>query len=208
MSNALSKNDLCNQALSLIRERAVALNIEEPKDENILTDTERALKLWYDTARKECLTDTRPTLAIRRVILNEDGDYKDKAIANHRYRLPSDLLEVLGLTVSPKDWVYAEMGETELDYTVEDNYVYTGKETGVNLRYLQDKTEFSSRDTKFLLCLVHYIAYYISAEIQNGQQIQQYLQQLKEQKKMETRNYYLRQVKPAIVKENEWRRRP
>ena len=205
------KNDICNMALSLLREKAV-LNID---DHEPATDTERLLNLWYDSSRKECIIDVKPTFALKREILVEEKDVELNYTKYHAYRIPEDCLEILGvisyanafLNIVTNCNIYGENCiEISEENIIEGDYIYSKMDKVISLRYLYDCKKLSSKNTKFNICLSYYIAYNICSELQNNQQLLSSFLQLKEKKQSETRTYYLKQVKPYFVKKYEWRK--
>jgi hypothetical protein len=187
------KNDICNMALSLLRENAI-MNIDYSEPSG---DTERVLNLWYDISRKECIIDVNPTFAIKRETVAKEEDIVINNVKYNAFRIPSDCLRVLDIENTDNE---------ESEYILEGEYVYCGSNDTINIRYASDQHFLNSSNTKFNICLSYYIAYNICGQIQNNQQLQQFFLQLKQQKQSETRTYYLNEVKPYFEKKKQWRR--
>jgi hypothetical protein len=194
--------DICNQALSLLREQAI-LNID---DSVPATDTEKILNLWFDTAKKECIIDVQPTFAIKREKILPSGEN----ISETKYQLPEDCLKLLDIN-----------GSTD-NYYIENNYIYyniiggmtytpsldnpniTGN--AIEIRYTYDNGELHAKNIKFNIALAHYIAYYCGQQITNEVEILQSLLALKEQAKTSARNFYFSEVKPVFKRNYEWKK--
>lgn len=84
--------EICNNAMTLLGERPVIENIEDPRNE-----WERLFSRWYDVIRKQAIRKYHPQCCIKRLLLTQDPEYKPEWGYSSGYKYPSTVLQFLEL---------------------------------------------------------------------------------------------------------------
>lgn len=146
MSAIVSKNDICNLALSYLGSYGTVTDIDSASN-----DTERVFALWYDITRQVLIKETQPNFARARRLIAELETTIPFGYA-YAFEVPSDSLKVLGI---------GEIADTgNYIYAVEGNVIYTDDEwgSGLQLRYLKNETVVSNFSPEFVVAFAYLLA--------------------------------------------------
>jgi hypothetical protein len=138
----LSKNDICNLALSYLK-ISVKLNIESP-----VSAEDIACAKWYPISRRNAIIDGQPNFARRKIYLSPIEDEEKLFDFNSVYALPDDCIKFLYAGLSATDKISVELINARL---------YSYNEDKLPITYMVDEENTQKYPSKFVeyfaLCL-------------------------------------------------------
>lgn len=143
MSAYVSKNQICNLALSRLGNNRTVSDIDTPT-----TDIETVFALHYDITRQHLLKKMLPNFALRRRRVAQEGENPDTEGYGFYYEYPVDCLKVLGIgEISDRanDYVIEADANGSLKIWTDDN-----ADDGLLIRYVHDETVVSNFTTDFI----------------------------------------------------------
>lgn len=89
---ALTNIEICNNALTLLGERPVIENLQEPRNE-----WEKLFSRWYPVIRRQAIKKYHPQCCLKRLLLTQDPTYKPEWGFESGYRYPESVLQFITL---------------------------------------------------------------------------------------------------------------
>lgn len=149
MSKATSEVDICNMALSLLRQQGIS-SISSPS-----SDTEILCALFYDNVRRYVLRSQTWNCALKRRVLAASTEAPAFGYSK-KFLLPNDFLRLASINES----------EEGLDYEIEDGYLLLNtSETSLNLKYVYNKEAVSGFDAGLVMLLAYELALHLAPQI-------------------------------------------
>lgn len=146
LSTATSEVDICNLALTLLKQDLIA-QIDPPKKK-----AEQLCALHYQPVRRATLRLHPWNHSIKRVTLTEDTGNVPIFGFDKAFRLPNDFVRYL--TRHSEDGLAFETATTTLGYQIENGFILINDtftdDGNLNLRYIFDNTAVSSWDALFV----------------------------------------------------------
>lgn len=181
----MNKIDLCNLALSLIGNKTIT-DIESPT-----TAEEKICKIWYEKTLKQALIEASPNFARARANIPL-SNYTNPFGFTYAYKIPNNCLKVVGI---------GEVEETHNSYCVEGDYILTDitLNNALPIRYINYITDTTKFSQGFIDYFIHILATNICYQINKDSNLKQYLQQVAQQKLLNTNTVDNQESKIVIV---------
>lgn len=154
-----TKNDVCNQALSLMGNYGTVSDIDTPTN-----DKERAFAVWFDTLRQFVLKLLMPNFALSRDIVAKLEEVP-KFGYGYYYAYPQNVLKVRGVGIAKE-----KTNDFEIEATPSGIKAIahdTDYEDGMPIRTIIDILDMNSWSVEARLLLAEYLAAYTCMQITN-----------------------------------------
>lgn len=161
---SVSKNSICNLALSRLGNKSSIEDIDSPKK-----PAEFVFAKWWEASRRLALKEMIPSFARSRRKISSDADAPEFGYTT-RFAYPSDCVRVLG---------FGEIKDKQNTYAVEEGWILTDDydtdsddNIYLPLRFVKDVTDTTKYTPEFIEALSWYLAYVTNMEITQDSQRQ------------------------------------
>jgi hypothetical protein len=180
----LSKNDICNLALSRLKIRA-KLNLDDPS-----TAEEVACNRWYDLTRRNAIVDGQPNFSkCKAYLLPIKVDEKNFNYSSV-YLLPNDCLKFL--------YAGTDAGN-KIDTELIGENIYTHTFGKLPINYLKDEENTNKYTSKFVEFFSLYLACSLCMELEGYSSLFSSLYELKFKTLNELRIHERQSNKPKLI---------
>jgi hypothetical protein len=189
----LSKESICNLALSRLGSYGGVTDIDNPK-----LPAEIACAKWWDVVRRYALKELAPNFALDRSNIAADATAPAFGYS-YRYRKPASCLKVLG---------FGEIRDKKNNFTVEGEYILTDDASGeaLQLRFVTDIEDVSKWYPEFITEFSFILGYYVNMEITQDLGKQSSLEQLLPLKKAEASALSGQENRPIRITESKFKK--
>jgi len=194
---SISKNSICNLALSRLGNKSSIEDIDSPKK-----PAEFVFAKWWDASRRLALKELMPSFAKTRRKIAKDAETPEFGYSA-RFAYPSDCIRVLGFgEIKYKQNTYSIEGGWILtdDYsTDDDDNIY------LPLRFVKDITDTTKYTPEFVEGLSWYLAYVANMEITQDLQKQTLIEKVINSKKAQSAGIDSQESMPIRINQSKFK---